>query len=278
MEVEISPTGRPVQQELHVGEARDGDAAGPELALGHRVVVVVAVQGRHVVRDAQAGAAGGDQLLEPVVGVLGGAEAGEHAHRPQAPAMPGGVDAARERWLAGQAQVVDHVPAGGGRGLAVRAEPVARAVRIRVVRGVSQVGGRVHPIDLDPGLRDETRATLRRALQGGILALARPSVLVLAPALVIGHAGKCAGWTDGAATGHAECIGGRHVRSDSPPRDGVAALPGSPQVPGVALDASPRLGVSHAPTPRGTGLLRHSPASSRWYAPTCRPDGRPCRR
>ncbi len=66
-----------------------------------------------------------DQRLEARVRVLGGAEAGEHAHRPQPPAMPGGMDAARERRLARQAEVAPRIPAG-------------------------QVAGGVEAIDLDP--------------------------------------------------------------------------------------------------------------------------------
>ena len=83
IDVLISPDRQAVEQDLHVGQAADRHAAGAELAGGLRLVVVVAVQGRHVVGDREAGAAGRDQLLEAVVGVLGGAEAGEHAHRPQ---------------------------------------------------------------------------------------------------------------------------------------------------------------------------------------------------
>ena len=124
-----------VEQDLHVRQAADRHAAGPELALGHRVVMVVAVQGRHVVRDREAGAAGGDQLLEAIVRVLGGAEAGEHAHRPQPAAMAGRMDAAREGRLAGQAEVVDLVPA--DRVAVRRAEPVARAARVGVIGGVA---------------------------------------------------------------------------------------------------------------------------------------------
>ena len=78
------------------------------------IVVVVAVEGRHVVGDRQPGAAGGQQLLEALVGLLGVAEAREHAHRPQPAAMPGRVDAAREWRLAGEAKVVDLVPSDGG--------------------------------------------------------------------------------------------------------------------------------------------------------------------
>ena len=47
-----------VEQDLHVGQAGDGHAAGAELALRLGLVVVVAVEGGHVVGDRQAGPAG----------------------------------------------------------------------------------------------------------------------------------------------------------------------------------------------------------------------------
>ena len=45
------------------------------------------------------------QVLEARVGLLGRAEAGEHAHGPEPAAVAGGVDATREGIAAGQAQV-----------------------------------------------------------------------------------------------------------------------------------------------------------------------------
>src|SRR4030066_222563 len=49
---------------------------------------------------AAAGLAGREQVLEAGVGLLGAAEAREHAHRPLAAAIAGGMDAAREGVLA----------------------------------------------------------------------------------------------------------------------------------------------------------------------------------
>ena len=89
-----------LEQQLHVGQAAHGDAARPELALGLLVVGVVAVQRRHVVGDREARLAGVEQLAEADVGVLGRAEAREHAHRPGPRPVARGVDAARERRLA----------------------------------------------------------------------------------------------------------------------------------------------------------------------------------
>jgi len=66
-----------------------------------------------------------------------------------------------------------------------------------------EVGGRVDPVDLDAGLGDESFATLRPSFEGGLEALAPPSVGVLAPALVIGHGCQCGGKTDAVASGAA---------------------------------------------------------------------------
>ena len=52
------------------------------------------------------------QVLEAGVGLFGGAEAGEHAHGPQAAAVQGGVDAAGVGVLAGEAQVLLVIHAG----------------------------------------------------------------------------------------------------------------------------------------------------------------------
>ena len=86
-----------VEQHLHVGQARDGHAALAHLAQRPRMVGVVAHQRREVERHRQPGLAVLEQELEARVGLLGAAEAGELAHRPQLAAVAGGMDAARER-------------------------------------------------------------------------------------------------------------------------------------------------------------------------------------
>ena len=90
-------------------DATLGHAARAELTLGLGVVGVVAVQRRHVVRDRQAGLAGGQERAEARVRVLGRPEAGEHPHRPEPGAVSGRVDPSRERWLAGQTDVAERV-------------------------------------------------------------------------------------------------------------------------------------------------------------------------
>ena len=59
---------------LHVGQRVDRHAAAADLAERHRVVGVDAQQRRHVERRRQPVAAGPDDLLEPPVGVVRGAE------------------------------------------------------------------------------------------------------------------------------------------------------------------------------------------------------------
>ena len=114
-----------VEQDLHVGQARDADAARPELALGLRIVAVVAVQRGHVVGDRQARLAGVEQLPEPGVGVLRSTEPGEHPHRPEPAPVAGRMDAPGERRLTGKADVAERI----GLGLGPRAvQPFDRRV------------------------------------------------------------------------------------------------------------------------------------------------------
>ena len=94
-----------IQQDFHVLERRDRHAALAELAQRFGGVGVVAHQRGQVEGDGQAGLPLLEQVLEARVRLLGGAEAGEHAHRPQFAAVQRRVDAARVGIFAGQAQV-----------------------------------------------------------------------------------------------------------------------------------------------------------------------------
>ena len=80
-------------EEAHVGQRVDGHADLAHLALGPGVVGVVAHLGRQVEGARQPGLAGLEQELEALVGLLGRAEAGVLAHRPQLRAVHLGVDA-----------------------------------------------------------------------------------------------------------------------------------------------------------------------------------------
>ena len=109
--------GDAIEENLHVGEGGDGDAALAELALGGAVVGVVAVEGGHIEGGAEAGLAVLEEVLEAGVGLLGGAVAGEHAHGPEAAAVAGGMDATGVGELAGESDVLKVggvVEAGGG--------------------------------------------------------------------------------------------------------------------------------------------------------------------
>jgi len=77
-----------------------------DLALAHGVVRVVAHQGGHVEVDREAGHAPPDEELEPLVGVLAGAEAGDLPHGPVAAAVHGRIGAAGEGEAAGQSDVL----------------------------------------------------------------------------------------------------------------------------------------------------------------------------
>ena len=101
-----------VEEHFHVGQRTDGHAAFADFALGQSVVGVIAHQRRQIERDRKPGLALREQIAEALVGVLGGAKAGELAHGPQAAAIHGGMNAARVGRLAGIAEVALRVPAG----------------------------------------------------------------------------------------------------------------------------------------------------------------------
>ena len=159
MLVETLSRGMPCQQHLHVFEGRYRHAALTELTQGFGGVGVVAHQGGQVVGDRETRLPLLEQVLEAGVGLFGGAEAGEHAHGPQAAAMQGGVHPARVGILAGEAQVGQVVEVG-------------------------EVEGGVQPLDGFGGGGDEARLALRHGGKGILQVvllplLQRPSQLVL---------------------------------------------------------------------------------------------------
>ena len=112
------------QQRLHVGQRRDRHPALAEFADRFRRVGIVAVEGGHVERDGEPGLPLRQQILEAGVGLLGRAEAGEHAHGPRLTAVAGGMDPA-------------------GEGVAPRQPQVAVVIQVgHVGRGVEPVHGR----------------------------------------------------------------------------------------------------------------------------------------
>jgi hypothetical protein len=84
---------------VHVGGRVDRDAAVADLAQGLGLVGVAAHQRGHVEGDREPAAAGGEDHLVALVGLPGVAEPGELPDGPGAPAVAGGVEAARVREL-----------------------------------------------------------------------------------------------------------------------------------------------------------------------------------
>ena len=117
---------QPVEQRLHVLEAGDRHPCPADLAERLRGVRVVAhlrgqVEGHRETRLTLL-----EEVAEALVGVRGGAEAGVLAHRPEAAAVHRRLDAARERELAGPAEVAILIQAGDvGRGVEIGDDDVA---------------------------------------------------------------------------------------------------------------------------------------------------------
>ena len=90
----------PVEERLHVGKTRDGDATLADLAFRPGMIRVVAHERWKIERDREPGLPALQEELVSLVRVLGGAEARELAHRPETPAIHGRMDAAGIRVLA----------------------------------------------------------------------------------------------------------------------------------------------------------------------------------
>ena len=101
-----------VEEHAHVLEAGDGDADLADLALGQRVIGVVAHLRRQIEGDREAGRSLVEQVAVAVVGLFGGGEAGVLAHRPEPPAIHGRLDAAGVGILAGEAELLGGIPVG----------------------------------------------------------------------------------------------------------------------------------------------------------------------
>ncbi len=132
--------GDAVEENLHVTQRGDGDAALAKLPLRLRRVGVVAVERRQVEGDGEARLALFQQVLEAGVGLLSGAETSEHAHRPQPAPVHRGMNTPGEGVLAGEAQFLG-------------------VIAVYVQRGVQ-------PLDGFAGGGDELLAPLRMPVKG----------------------------------------------------------------------------------------------------------------
>ena len=129
----------------------------PDLAERTRVVGVEAHQRRHVERGREAGLAVLQQIAEAGVRLLGAAEAGELPHRPEPAAVHRGIDAARERIDAREAEValvVDLDVVGRVERLVLepgdRREELAVPLGLRLVELALPLGGRRRTARVDP--------------------------------------------------------------------------------------------------------------------------------
>jgi hypothetical protein len=99
-----------VEERAHVVEGVDRHADLADLAMGDRVVGVVAHLGGQVERHRQAAGAGLDQPVVALVRLLRGAEPGVLPHGPRAAGVHRGVDAAGVGVAAGLAEAGGRVP------------------------------------------------------------------------------------------------------------------------------------------------------------------------
>ena len=145
----------PVEQQLHVGDRVDRDPRAADLALGHRVVRVVAELGRQVEGDRQPRLPAREQVAVALVRLLGRGEAGVLADRPRPTAVHVRIRPAREREDAGRLRL-DRGRVGG---------PVQR---LHLDAGVEQppVGGAGHDPILRP-CRGRPRSVLRAPRRPG---------------------------------------------------------------------------------------------------------------
>ncbi len=129
-----------VEQDRHVGQARDRHPDPADLALRLGRVRVVAHLGRQVEGDRQPGLALLEEVAEAPVGLLGGREAGVLAHRPEPAAVHRRLDATGERVLPGPPEVAILVEAGRvGRGVEVADDDPRRGLeRVAPLRGGRQ--------------------------------------------------------------------------------------------------------------------------------------------
>ena len=95
-----------VEADPHVLDRVDRDPGAADLAEAQRLIRVAAELGGEVEGHREAGRAVLDQIAIAAIGFLRGRVTGVLAHRPQPVAVHAGVDATRERVLAGRAEAL----------------------------------------------------------------------------------------------------------------------------------------------------------------------------
>ena len=105
IDTETSAEVDAVEQFAHVVERIDRHAEPAHLAQGRGIVAIEAHERRQIEGRAEAGLPLGEEEAKALVGLAGGAEAGELPHGPQPAAVHAGVNAARVRVLAGETEV-----------------------------------------------------------------------------------------------------------------------------------------------------------------------------
>jgi len=101
-----------VEQDLHVPQRVDGDPLPADLPLAHRVIRIDPHQARHVERGRQPRLALVDEVVEPLVGLLGRPEPRKLPHRPRPAAIHRRIRTAGVRSLAREPQVLVVVDVG----------------------------------------------------------------------------------------------------------------------------------------------------------------------
>ena len=95
-----------VEQNFHIGEGVDGNADLADFAFGNRIIGVITNLRRKIESAGKARAAVRNQIAITLVGSFRRREAGIHTHRPETAAIHGRLNAAGERILAGEADLI----------------------------------------------------------------------------------------------------------------------------------------------------------------------------
>ena len=103
-----------VEEALHIFDGVDGDADLADFTEGHGVVGVVADLGGEIEGYGETRGAVGEEEFVTAIGLFCIAHAGVLTHGPETAAVHGGLDAAGEGVLAGEAEVAVRIEAGGG--------------------------------------------------------------------------------------------------------------------------------------------------------------------